>query len=76
MDKVDGFDKTGYYSSEGADLLTLDEVCELLKVSKSYIYSLTHRQMIPHLKMFGFLRFRRSAIEEWLRDKEVANADT
>ena len=58
MGKVDGFGKKRYHSGEGADLLTLQEVCELLKVGKAYIYSLTHLKKIPHIKMGGHLRFR------------------
>ena len=62
------------YDSEGATddrLLTIKEVCELLKVSKTYIYWLTHRQKIPYIKMQGHLRFRRSAIDNWLREQDV-----
>ena len=67
---IDGKDKNSYHSSEGADLLNLSEACLLLRVSKSYMYSLTHQKRIPHIKMMGHLRFRRSDIEEWLRDQE------
>ena len=59
-------------SIEASDrLLTIQEVCELLKVSKTYIYWLTHRNKIPYIKMQGHLRFRRSAIESWLMAQEV-----
>lgn len=73
---IDGSSEIGYYSEEGADLLTLHEVCELLKVSKDYIYSLTHRRKIPHIKMSGLLRFRRSDLDDWLAEQEVRGADT
>ena len=52
-------------------LLTVQEISELLKVPKSYVYWLTHQKKIPHLKIQGHLRFRRSHIEEWLRSQEV-----
>lgn len=52
-------------------LLTVQEICELLKVPKVYIYWLTHRKRIPFIKMQGHLRFRQSAIDEWLRQQEV-----
>ena len=64
-----------YHNDEG-DLLTLNEVCELLKVPKSYIYSLTHQRKIPHIKMMGHLRFRESAIDNWLREQEVRSGGT
>ena len=73
---VDNRAKTDYHRTEGADLLTLKEVCELLKVSQAYIYSLTHQKQIPHIKMMGHLRFRRSDIDDWLREKEVRSADS
>ena len=73
VDNVGGND---YHFSEGADLLTLQEVCELLKVSKAYIYSLTHQKKIPHIKMMGRLRFRRSDIDDWLARQEVRSAYT
>ena len=52
-------------------LLTTQEVCELLKVSKAYIYWLTHQKRIPYIKMQGHLRFRQSDIDEWLMSQEV-----
>ena len=52
-------------------LLTTQEVCELLKVSKTYIYWLTHQKKIPYIKMQGHLRFRQSDIDEWLRSQKV-----
>ena len=52
-------------------LLTTQEVCELLKVSKTYIYWLTHQRKIPYIKMQGHLRFRQSDIDEWLRSQKV-----
>lgn len=73
---IDNVDGSYYHFSEGADLLTLQEVCELLKVSKAYIYSLTHQKKIPHIKMSGLLRFRRSDIDDWLAEQEVRSAGT
>jgi excisionase family DNA binding protein len=57
-------------------LLTVQEVCELLKVPKTYVYWLTHKKAIPHIKMQGHLRFRESAIDEWLRSQEVHDASS
>ena len=64
-------------AEQGKDkLLTVQEVCELLEVSKNYIYWLTHKQKIPHIKMQGHLRFRRSAIDNWLMAQEVRSGST
>jgi len=75
MLNIDEKDKKGYHCLEG-DLLTLKEVCELLRVSKAYIYSMTHLKRIPFIKMQGHLRFRRSDIDDWLTGQEVRSADT
>ncbi len=59
-------------AEEGLDkLLTIQEVCELLKVSKGYVYWLTHQRKIPFIKMQGHLRFRWNDIDSWLREQEV-----
>lgn len=85
---IDSAAMTDYYEAgnpgtEGEDtlaatrldrLLTIQEICELLQVTKAYIYWLTHRKKIPYIKMQGHLRFRESAIDEWLRSQEVHNA--
>ena len=75
--------KAGNPGTEGEDtlaatrldrLLTVQEICDLLQVPKTYVYWLTHRKRIPFIKMQGHLRFRESAIDEWLRAQEVHNA--
>ncbi len=48
-------------------LLTAQEISELLGVKKSWIYYMTHLKKIPHIKIQGLLRFRRSEIENWLK---------
>ena len=75
------YHRAGSPGTEGEDtsakldrLLTVQEICELLQVPKTYIYWLTHRKKIPYIKMQGHLRFRESAIDEWLRSQEVHDA--
>ena len=53
------------------DLLTIDEVCTLLRVKRSYIYRLTSRNEIPYYKISG-LKFKRSDIEAWVERNRVA----
>lgn len=63
---------TGIESASVIDrLLTVQEVCELLNVKDTYIYWLTHQKKIPHIKMQGHLRFRRSVIDQWIESQEV-----
>ena len=52
-------------------LLTTKDICELLSITKPYLYYLTHSKMIPHFKINGHLRFRQSHIEKWLESQEV-----
>lgn len=52
-------------------LMTPDELCEFLGIKRSRLYSMTHRKQIPHLKIYGQLRFRRSVIDAWLKEQEV-----
>ena len=54
------------------DLLTIDQVAELLQVKKATVYAWTHQGWIPHVKVGRRLvRFRREAIEAWLKAQEV-----
>ena len=48
-------------------LLTPDEVADLLKVKKSTIYSWTHLEYIPHIKLGNRLRFKEADIRAWRR---------
>jgi excisionase family DNA binding protein len=52
-------------------LLTPEEVCQLLKIKRSYLYDLTHRNQIPYLKLGRHLRFRRCEIASWLEGKRI-----
>lgn len=87
LDDLSGndYDHNGNLGSEGEKLsavgkldrlLTIQEVCKLLQVKKTYVYWLTYQKKIPHIKMQGHLRFRESAIDEWLKSQEVCNADS
>ena len=51
-------------------LVSLDELCALLKVSKSYIYKLTSQNMIPYYKVGG-LKFKLTEVEIWLQQNKV-----
>ncbi|MFC1718867.1 helix-turn-helix domain-containing protein [Candidatus Poribacteria bacterium] len=79
---IDGIKEIGYHSDrlEGdagpERLLTVPEVCEILRITRNSLYSLTHRKRIPFIKMQRRLRFRRSAIERWLAEMEVCDVGT
>jgi predicted DNA-binding transcriptional regulator AlpA len=67
------------------DILTIDELAALLKMSKRQIYTMTETRTssgamktnpLPVLKINGNLRFRRAAIDEWLLKLENNKALT
>ena len=52
------------------ELLTVEEVAEILKVPKSWVYGRTRRrgaERLPHIKLGKYLRFDEVAIRDWLR---------
>jgi excisionase family DNA binding protein len=51
-------------------LLTADEVADLMRVTRAWVYAETRRNTIPHLRLGRYVRYRRSAIEEWMRAVE------
>jgi excisionase family DNA binding protein len=52
-------------------LLTMDELCDVLKVEPATIYQLTYRGKIPHYKIANRLRFRQSEILAWIDEQRV-----
>jgi excisionase family DNA binding protein len=47
-------------------LLTAEEVAEIIGMRVDYVYALSRRGQIPHLRFGRTLRFRADAIEAWL----------
>lgn len=66
---IDATEENGYHSQD--ELLTVQNVCDLLNVKKSYVYWLTHSKKIPFIKIGGLLRFRKADIDAWLQAQEV-----
>jgi len=51
-------------------LLTPEKVCEILGIERSTLYSWTRKELIPHIKVNGLLRFKEEEINRWLKMKE------
>lgn len=51
----------------GADILTVKEIAEYLKVKEKTAYKLVAEGRIPGFKVGGSWRFRRQEIEEWIK---------
>ena len=51
-------------------LLTAGEVADLIRVTRAWVYAETRRNAIPHLRLGRYVRYRRSAIEAWMKAVE------
>jgi excisionase family DNA binding protein len=52
------------------DVLTAEEVASLLRMTPAWVYSETRQDRIPHMRFGRRFRYRRSAIDEWMRTLE------
>lgn len=48
------------------ELLTIDQVADLLQVSPKTVRNWVYRRKIPHRKINGVLRFLRHEITKWI----------
>ncbi len=55
------------------EILTIDELAALLKMSRSQVYTMTRKRSqarmlhpLPVLRLNGNIRFRKSDVERWL----------
>lgn len=55
-------------------LLTAEDVAAMLGVPKSWIYEQSRQGRIPTITLGRYRRFRREAIEDWLREQEQTNS--
>lgn len=58
------------------NVLDIDEVCLITGMSKSHIYKLTAKQLIPHYKPNGKnIYFKKEEIENWLLQNRISTKD-
>ncbi len=50
---------------------TAKELAEKIQVSKGLIYKLARENKIPYIKIGDRVVFRKTTIDEWLREKEI-----
>lgn len=56
----------------GADeVLTMEEICDLLQVHKSTVYKLVRRGSIPGFRVGVDWRFRKDVIERWMTEQTI-----
>ena len=54
-----------------SDLLTVEEVAELLRLTPKGIYAMVAARRIPFVRVSNRIRFRRSEITAWLDQNRV-----
>ncbi len=52
-------------------LLAAEDVAELLGVPKSWVYEQSRLGRIPTVELGRYKRYRREAIDEWVKDRET-----
>ena len=53
------------------EYLNLSEAAELFNFKKSRLRTAVFRREVPHIKIGGLIRFRRSDLVTWLENKVV-----
>jgi excisionase family DNA binding protein len=56
-------------SDEIGEVLTMDDLSEYLKISKSTLYKLAQEGSIPSQKVGKHWRFHRETIDSWLKSR-------
>jgi excisionase family DNA binding protein len=51
-------------------LLTVEQLGELIQISRRTIYEWSHSGFIPHYKLPKGVRFKASEVEKWLNSKK------
>ncbi len=59
------------FISEHEIIFTVPELAEYIHMSRKWIYERTCRNEIPHYKIGGSVRFRKSQIDKWFNEQEI-----
>jgi excisionase family DNA binding protein len=57
-------------------LLTVEQLSELIQISRSTLYEWTHCGFIPHYKFPKGIRFKAVEIEKWIAHRRIRGRDT
>lgn len=58
------------------DVLTIEDLANYLKISKSSLYKIVREGNIPAQKVGRHWRFRKSAIDLWLEEPRACKTDS
>lgn len=53
-----------------SDLLTVKELCDTLKMSRSTIYRLRKEDELPYYEIGGRVLFDLDEVKKWMKDKQ------
>lgn len=53
------------------NILTPEQLCERLQITKPSLYKLVHLRKVPYAKIGKRLRFDEEKIERWIEEKTV-----
>jgi excisionase family DNA binding protein len=56
---------------ERSELLTVEEVAELLRLTSKGVYAMTSARRIPFVRVSNRIRFRRDEVDGWLDGNRV-----
>lgn len=63
---------TENYGFCAKEVLTSDEACKYMGISKSFLHKLTWKKEIPHYKPHGkIIYFNRAELEAWLQSNRI-----
>jgi excisionase family DNA binding protein len=62
--------------ADPATVLTIDELADYLRISKSTLYKLAQLGAIPGQKVGRHWRFHKDAIDQWLKSQSDGQAPT
>lgn len=62
--------------ADGDVLLTADEVARMLGVTAAWVYAQSRSRRIPTVTLGRYRRYRRAAIESWVRGLEERSVPT
>lgn len=57
-------------------LLKIEEVAEILQVSKECLYQWVHKRTIGFIKLNGKLRFSEQEISDWIQENKISAGDS
>ena len=58
--------------ADDQDILTVKELCELLRLHPSTVYKLVREGKIPGFRIGNEWRFRRDVIMRWMAEKSIS----